>query len=243
MEKEKSGALKDIARTTALDAMVVFSQKTESMYLRMCYGVIRLPWPLTSRDLSYVSSYQFKEDGSRNENETERRGGGRIFVGYTYSSDIIPERPGFVRAQVKYQGYVVSPVEASSTSCTITWLANLHFGGQVPTMFVKQGLLRLMALPRTKGEEALAWAEEQKASAPGGSTAEEDGEGGGKGEHSNSKGAAGKKSVLEEEIRELKRVLADRDATYAAVLAKKDALIKEKDATIMELRRRIPRKG
>ena len=137
---------------------------------------------------------------------------------------------------MKYQGYVVRPEGLNSSQSRLTWLLNLDYGGTVPSTFVKMALLRLMAMPRSKGEEAAAWAAE--------------GALGGVKKHREVAAAAAAAVVveaaptttttmttmLEEENAKLKRELA-------ALRAEKDeeiaSLVEEKDRQISELRRRV----
>ena len=68
----------------------VLFKATETSLTRLCYTAIMFPWPLANRDMVYTSVYNWVGDDATSK--------GRIFVGYNFSSNVIPDRPGFVRA-------------------------------------------------------------------------------------------------------------------------------------------------
>ena len=62
-----------------------------------------------------------------------------------------------MRAKIKYQGYVCRPymkLAGSPPKTQLTFLANMDVGGAVPSMFVKQSMLRFMVLPKADAKEA-----------------------------------------------------------------------------------------
>ena len=78
----------------------------------LAYRVVPLPWPLSPRDIFYHGSYVFDEEES-------------VVVGYTGSFShpaIAPARKGYVRAEVKFQGYCTESLGADTPGCRLHWL-------------------------------------------------------------------------------------------------------------------------
>ena len=53
---------------------------------------------------------------------------------FAFSSTRVAERPGYVRARIMYQGFVVAPAADAMLTrprTTLTWLANFDFCGSV----------------------------------------------------------------------------------------------------------------
>ena len=48
---------KNIRRMGSDGTTTVFEQESELAWIRICYKVVRMPWPLSLRDLAYVSGY------------------------------------------------------------------------------------------------------------------------------------------------------------------------------------------
>ena len=72
---------------------------------------------------------------------------------YTYNHDVpqpyFATRDGFVRASIKFQG-LVGLASRQRKHTTLTWLANINFGGFVPPAFVQDALINAMYFPRTQ---------------------------------------------------------------------------------------------
>ena len=81
----------------------------------------------------------------------------RTFVVYGCSLDKFPRRQGYVRFQIKYQGFVVVRAPMPKPSARLTWLANMELGGFIPSAFAKYAMLRVMARPRTIGMKIEQW--------------------------------------------------------------------------------------
>ena len=106
-----------------------------SNVVRLMYRILPLPWPLASRDFYYVSAFVLNEER-------------QTFIGYTYDAggDAVPQREGFVRGGVKFQGYVAVPEGTQKNCIRLTWMQCVEARGGtfgVPNRFVEQGSLRM----------------------------------------------------------------------------------------------------
>ena len=133
------------------------------------------------------------------------------------------------RMRQKYQGYVVTEVPASgddkAPGSQLTFLCNIDTGGSIPGAFAKMAMLRLMALPR----------EAAKRTEPG----EEDGGGGGSGD--GEEGCNGEEGGDGEEGGEGEKGSDDKSKQAGLEALKLE--IRNKEAELAELRKRLPRDG
>ena len=251
----------------------VFRHMTKDQYCKLCYMSVPCPWPVGRRkssnnlqtsehliahhnrsrspatfpqiaDRDFFFTYVYLWADSKRERREQR-----TFVGYTYSSNKAPPRQGYVRAQVKYQGFVVVPEASPKPSARLTFLANWDLGGSVPGTLAKFTLRRIMAMSRNKALAAERW---EPTVVPHGaglpsslrrldSGRDEDRGEDGAGRRGEGKGGAEAHASPSAEIRAenaaMKRAIAERDE----LIAEKDDSIAEKEKEIMELRRRLPR--
>ena len=150
----KDKALRDVAKGKHGEGVCLFVQRKERSLLMYYYRTLAAPWPLSSRDMVSTFAYLFPpsiegtfvgyvllslcppppEDFTDSHLSSNR---------YTFSSNRIPKRTGYVRATVKYQGLVVQAVPAPAVgapagasakaepAARVTFLANLDLGGSV----------------------------------------------------------------------------------------------------------------
>ena len=117
--------------------------------------------PLSDRDVLFVQDFVrvISNDGGDASD--------RWF--YTYSHSVehpyFASRPGFVRANVKYQGLVGVLGDGGKTR--LTWMVNFDFGGLVPSSFASSFLLFAMNYAYEVEEETKMYLEQQQGKVTG----------------------------------------------------------------------------
>ena len=134
------------------------------------YRIFNMPWPLSSRDLFIVQDYVLRDQG---------KGGAKVWF-HTYNHEIAHpyfaprSESGFVRFGMKFQGLLGKPVRADEDDdhVRLCWLANMEFGGSLPSAFSLLLMSSLMALPIQIASDARAFTDpdpEPADNSPGGS--------------------------------------------------------------------------
>ena len=120
--------------------------------------------PLTDRDMFYVQDFVRVVGDRTDDSNTRDR---RWF--FTYNHDIdhayFAQRSGFIRAKMKYQGMVGALGDGGKTR--LTWLANIDFGGTVPTSFTNSFLVGLMYYPMAIVADTRKWLQTREGNARG----------------------------------------------------------------------------
>lgn len=143
MNERKMG---ELTYSFSRDTWMLHEVREASHVVRLMYRILPLPWPLASRDFYYVSAFVLSEER-------------QTFIGYTYDagSDAVPQREGFVRGGVKFQGYAAVPEGTEKNCIRLTWLQCFEAKGGsfgVPNRFIEEGCLR-MACTAHKFKEAI----------------------------------------------------------------------------------------
>ena len=116
----------------------LFRNVDESGVVILVLRNVPFPWPLSWRYVLLVQDYvQVHED--------------EVSWFYTYFHDVehsyFNAREGFVRASMKFSGFVCVPIANTKAKTRLTWLLNMDIRGLVPSRFAQNGLLKLMYLP------------------------------------------------------------------------------------------------
>ncbi len=142
----REGLTKDQMAAFSSSEVYPFVSIAEDSVIVVLWKEIPFPWPLTPRYTFIVQDYIRTFDNA----------GKPLFLCYNHDVEhpYFSSRESYVRSRLRYQGLVGVPLAGKGaglgqTAARLTWLVNMEFGGLVPTMFVREGLLKLMFFPRT----------------------------------------------------------------------------------------------
>ena len=130
--------IKSRGRTTSA-TLAVFIDSTACRY-DLSYRRMPLPWPLSDRDILFLTGMRVYEEGTKEEK----------FASYALSIEAseVPKLPSVVRIQGVEAAYFCALAEESDSSSIFYYTLNMNFGGMVPAHISNFAICTIVRFPQ-----------------------------------------------------------------------------------------------